>query len=365
MNKSRIILIGGFLGSGKTTLMHRVAAMLSENGTKVGLITNDQATALVDTGYLERSAGTFTEEVSGSCFCCNFPGLEGAIDSLLGKIGEGIILAEPVGSCTDLSATIMQTLKDRCADRLVISPLSVLADPEKLTDILAGGNAGLHRSSAYIVSKQFEEADYILINKIDTLSEEQAQTLKEKTAAQYPLAKVLLISGKNGTGVQDWLDDLLQQDAAGTHLIDVDYDTYAEGEAVLGWLNTTVRLTNASCDWKAFAEELLKAACTACTAADAPVGHIKLMIEGETCFLVGNLTGGMETLSVRGASSNEPAVTLTFNARAQMSPESLEEMVRGLIGKACEGKAEASYLVMESLMPGRPAPTYHYEEVIQ
>ena len=41
MNKSRIILIGGFLGSGKTTLMHRVAAMLSENGTKVGLITND------------------------------------------------------------------------------------------------------------------------------------------------------------------------------------------------------------------------------------------------------------------------------------------------------------------------------------
>ena len=88
MNKSRIILIGGFLGSGKTTLMHRVAAMLSENGTKVGLITNDQATALVDTGYLERSAGTFTEEVSGSCFCCNFPGLEGAIDSLLGKIGE-------------------------------------------------------------------------------------------------------------------------------------------------------------------------------------------------------------------------------------------------------------------------------------
>lgn len=364
MNKSRIILIGGFLGSGKTTLMHRVAAMLSKNGTKVGLITNDQATALVDTGYLERSIGAVTKEVSGSCFCCNFPGLEEAIDSILGRIDGGVILAEPVGSCTDLSATILQTLKDRCQDRLIVSPLSVLADPGKLEDILAGGNAGLHRSSAYIVSKQFEEADYILINKIDTISEEKAQALKEQTEAQYPLAKVLLISGKEGTGVEAWLQALMQDNAAGTHLIDVDYDTYAEGEAVLGWLNTTVRLTNASCDWKTFAEELLTETAARCADANAPIGHIKLLVDGETCFLIGNLTGIADTLSIRGNTSQDPSVTLTFNARAQMSPEALETMVRDLIETACEGKAQPSFLVMESLSPGRPAPTYHYEQVI-
>ncbi len=50
--KARYILIGGFLGAGKTTAVAALAARLSKKGLKVGLITNDQGQELVDTAML-------------------------------------------------------------------------------------------------------------------------------------------------------------------------------------------------------------------------------------------------------------------------------------------------------------------------
>ena len=52
-NKTDLILVGGFLGAGKTSLLWEVAKRLNEKGRKVGLITNDQASELVDTSFLE------------------------------------------------------------------------------------------------------------------------------------------------------------------------------------------------------------------------------------------------------------------------------------------------------------------------
>src|SRR5687768_10964036 len=67
----RHIMIGGFLGAGKTTAVARLAQRLTQRGLKVGLITNDQGRELVDTQML-RSKGFATEEIPGGCFCCRF-----------------------------------------------------------------------------------------------------------------------------------------------------------------------------------------------------------------------------------------------------------------------------------------------------
>ena len=99
----KIILVGGFLGAGKTTLLHAAAERLAHAGATVGLITNDQAPDLVDTAWLSRSA-TGVREVAGSCFCCDFPGFRDAVRSLADG-GAEYVIAEPVGSCTDLSAS--------------------------------------------------------------------------------------------------------------------------------------------------------------------------------------------------------------------------------------------------------------------
>ena len=70
-HRARYIMIGGFLGAGKTTTVGRLARHLSDQGLKVGLITNDQAGGLVDTKLL-RGQGYATEEIAGGCFCCRF-----------------------------------------------------------------------------------------------------------------------------------------------------------------------------------------------------------------------------------------------------------------------------------------------------
>ena len=97
-----------------------------------------------------------------------------------------VLIAEPVGSCTDLSATIVQPLRDRFQKEFVIAPLSVMADPVRLADILDGGTAGLHPSAAYIFRKQIEEADIIVISKTDLLTPAELDVLKTRLAQTYP-----------------------------------------------------------------------------------------------------------------------------------------------------------------------------------
>ena len=153
--KTRVIMVGGFLGAGKTTLLYETAKKYALQGKKVGLISNDQAAGLVDTAYLERT-GSVVSEVNGSCFCCNFSGLTDAIEHIKSHEQIDMIIAEPVGSCTDLSATLIQPLKDHFHENIIVAPLSVLIDPKRLKSILNGGTSGLHPSAAYIIRKQLE-----------------------------------------------------------------------------------------------------------------------------------------------------------------------------------------------------------------
>lgn len=255
MKTTRIILVGGFLGAGKTTLLWETAQQMMSKGKRVGLITNDQAPELVDTAILAHN-NIKVAEVSGSCFCCNFNGLIDAMKKVRTEANADIIIAEPVGSCTDLSATIIQPLKENLKGELVVSPFSVLADPEKLSDILTGGNAGLHPDAAYIYRKQLEESDIILISKTDTLSEIEIAKLKERTKLVFPNSEVMTISSKNGNGINEWLNEVLNRTDAGKRIVEVDYDRYAEGEAVLGWLNSTIELSGESTNWDFFLRKI-------------------------------------------------------------------------------------------------------------
>src|ERR1044072_868889 len=106
MSAIRFVLVGGFLGDGKTTTIGRLARAYQYRGLKVGIVTNDQATDLVDSNLL-RSQGFDVGEVAGACFCCNFNKLTETVGQLEKSARPDVILAEPVGSCTDLAATVV------------------------------------------------------------------------------------------------------------------------------------------------------------------------------------------------------------------------------------------------------------------
>src|SRR5262245_26325487 len=169
--KARYIMIGGFLGAGKTTAISKLARRLTEQGLRVGLITNDQGRELVDTKML-RAQGFATEEIPGGCFCCRFTSLVEASHKLTAATRPDVFIAEPVGSCTDLVATVTYPLRRIYGEHFTIAPLTVLVDPVRARRVFGleqGGN--FSEKVTYIYKKQLEEADIIAISKCDLLDD--------------------------------------------------------------------------------------------------------------------------------------------------------------------------------------------------
>src|SRR5262249_54051058 len=137
LTRPLLVLVGGFLGAGKTTLLLQAAARLRAAGHRVAMITNDQGGALVDT-RLASASGTEVQEIVGGCFCCRFSDLVTAIERLRAHDPE-FILAEPVGSCIDISATVLQPMRQFHGDQYRLAPFTVLVDPHRARQLLAKG----------------------------------------------------------------------------------------------------------------------------------------------------------------------------------------------------------------------------------
>lgn len=351
----KLIITGGFLGAGKTTLLYQISRLLAGPNSKIGIITNDQAPDLVDTAVLTDRADAL-QEVAGSCFCCNFKGFTAAIKKLE-KAGAQYIFAEPVGSCTDLAATIMSPLKDKFPD-LPLAPLTVLLDPKKLPEILHFKSIRLDEDALYIQYLQLSEADIIVINKIDQLTEDELSEVKIAVRREFPQAEVFTVSALNRWNLQNWLDTVLNSMAGKSNIVEVDYDRYAHGEAVLGWLNAkmTIRKPPKS-SWETVAKELIKKLHKSFWAGRHEIGHVKILLQSGTRLIAANLVSLQDDSNPRGAIDNNiNEVTLYINARVQCSPEELQTVVETVLKDfdVCDIK-------LKCLTPGRPNPTHRYQ----
>src|SRR5438046_438682 len=279
---ARYIMIGGFLGAGKTTAVAQLAASLHARGQRVGLITNDQGSGLVDTSVL-RARGFATEEIPGGCFCCRFNSLVDAADKLTTATRPEVFIAEPVGSCTDLVATVTYPLRRIYGDNFFIAPLSVLADPIRALRIFGLEEGGKFSEKVlYIYRKQLEEADIIVINKCDVLDASKRPTLRGELAAQFPRAEIFEVSARSGAGLGSWFDRITAAEQTARATMEVDYELYAVGEALLGWLNCTVRLEDRKAfDANAVLERLAGAIQERLRSADAEVAHLKMTFSSE------------------------------------------------------------------------------------
>jgi G3E family GTPase len=121
------------------------------------LITNDQAPGLVDTGIFKQ-AGWTVGEIAGGCFCCKFDDLVRTANSLIEAANPDIVMGEPVGSCTDLSATVLQPFKDTLAHQFDLAPFTVLIDPNRLRDAMELNPLNpLHSSARYTCANNWRK----------------------------------------------------------------------------------------------------------------------------------------------------------------------------------------------------------------
>jgi G3E family GTPase len=356
-------MLGGFLGAGKTTAIAKLARRYIDQGLKVGLVTNDQAQGLVDTHSL-RSQGFDVGEVTGACFCCKFNDLVSAAEELTEANQPDLIIAEPVGSCTDLVATVIEPLRHLHGGDFEVAPYAVLLKPEHGQKIL-GGEEGLGFSpkAAYIFLKQLEEADVIVLNKIDKLSAEQCDELVRLVSERFPEKEILAISARTGQGLESLFQSLGRPEPRRERTPDMDYDTYAEGEAELGWLNCTVHVEAVKGDSFPLDDlltGLLARLAQAFTLVGAEPAHLKVLGSADGATAIANLVSsreGVELSVASGASVTE--AELTVNARVAIDPERLSELVASEAAAAAEVYALSCVVTdLQSFRPGRPMPTH-------
>jgi G3E family GTPase len=356
------IMVGGFLGAGKTTAMLRLAEHLTTRGRRVGLITNDQSHGLVDTSIVT-AKGYPVEEITGGCFCCRFNSLTDAADRLARDARPDVFLAEPVGSCTDLRATVQYPLRRLYGDDYRVAPLSVLVDPMRAARIL-GLESGRTFSPKvlYVYEKQLEEADLIVINKSDLLSAAQREALERALAARFPQAEIVTVSARTGANLEDWFGRL-SAPLASRSAMEVDYDVYAEGEALLGWLNATFDVSASSpFDGNRFLQRLAENVRERLASAGIEIAHFKMTLAPDTGYDLAVLN--LVRTDGKSESPHRLVEELTegeliVNLRAEGDPAQLKAAADAALEQAArEASITATLVHSEHFRPGRPAPTH-------
>ncbi|MDB6064726.1 MAG: Cobalamin biosynthesis protein [Pedosphaera sp.] len=365
MSKARYIMIGGFLGAGKTTAVAQLARQLSSKGLRVGLITNDQGSDLVDTAML-RSRGFATEEIPGGCFCCRFNSLVDAAHKLTAATRPDVFIAEPVGSCTDLVATVTYPLRRMYGDDYSVAPLSVLVDPVRAMRIFGLESGGKFSEKViYIYRKQLEEADLIVINKAELLGAENLERLQDALAKEFPGKEILYASARTGEGLAEWFGRINGADQPDGRAMAVDYEIYTEGEALLGWLNATVQLASAAgFDANGLLRELAGDIQARLNQEGAEVAHLKMTVspdEGLGDIAAINLVRNdfVPELSL-ALPDNVTSAQLIINLRAEGAPEKLKAAVEEALAKTGRANSQLTLRLdhLEHFRPGKPQPTH-------
>lgn len=328
-----LAVVGGFLGAGKTTLILAAARELARRGLKAAVILNDQGDALVDT-QLARHSGLDAGEVTGGCFCCQFADLITAAERLRAHAPD-VIFAEPVGSCTDLAATVLLPLREAYPEEFRLTPLTVCVDPLRAREIEA---PECNPHLAFLFRKQLAEADLVCFTKSDLRA----------GAGEDPKGRY--VSARTGQGVAAWLDEILSGKlAAGGNLLEIDYDEYARAEAALAWMNLSATV---ECE-PAVSPAMLLGPLLDRIAAGASVVHLKATDQCETGYLKAALTGSREDVEVEGALDASPATQhrLLVNLRAAGDPATVREVVEAAL---LEISGKVTWQQLACFTPGAP-----------
>jgi Ni2+-binding GTPase involved in maturation of urease and hydrogenase len=351
-----MVLIGGFLGSGKTTLINKIAQEMMQKKKKVGIITNDQGQLLVDTEFI-KVRGIDVEEVPGGCFCCNFNKLIENADRLVGNVAPDYIIAEPVGSCTDLIATVALPLKKFYGDKFSTAPLMVLIDGPRFRenafdkDTLGG----------YLRSHQAEEAEILVLTKTDLLGEDDIRSLKAKLREMNPDAEIIKYSAVNNEGFERIMKLITSDKVTDRRPVDVDYDKYADAEAELGWYNGVFLFYSKEYDAYDLSMAMLRELAGKYKATE--IAHAKIALTSDSSHTKISLIGNEFSIGgVQGSRFGKGESQLNFNARIVSEPDALRNSIRETIKKVMDSK-KLSYTMKfdDCFSPGRPNPTHRLE----
>lgn len=184
----RLLIISGFLGSGKTTLIIKLAEAASKEGLKVAILVNEIGEIGID-NQLMRQLDFNVWELLGGCICCT---MAGDILETLGKLEKDhtpdLVITEPSGAADPQNLT---TALDLYRGKKALNRYQVaLLDPLRLDMLM--------EILTPLTTSTIMNADMVCINKADVATNDELTYAREVTKKIQPEAKLAIVSAKNG-----------------------------------------------------------------------------------------------------------------------------------------------------------------------
>ncbi|NLI73909.1 MAG: GTP-binding protein [Euryarchaeota archaeon] len=324
MNESsavtRFAVIGGYLGAGKTTLTVALAKHLRDLDKNVALITNDQGHALVDTEYA-RGSGVDVREVMG-CFCSTFPEFLKSARSLVQISRPDVILAEPIGTSTNILSSVVDPLRYQYPEEFSVAPFMVVVD---------GTRASQLSGDKLIPAHQVREAEIILLSKIDLLDEDALDRAKGAVAEVAPNTTVIPYSVRTNVGIDSIVDILISSQLSRKEMEGEDYRIFINEKESMSWFSSTATIIpDDRVDAYGLTTTLLRG--VADTFPSAEVAHVKVTVISEQAGAKMSLVGDSAQVDgLRGGRYFSDPARLIINARVTAESKELGDAMRSIM----------------------------------
>ena len=358
-------LVGGFLGSGKTTAIRSACELLRQRGEAASVITNDQGTLLVDTAFLRGSHPT--REVTGGCFCCRYDELVELLAEAR-RDGAQHVFAEAVGSCADLVATVVRPLLRSASGPVDRVSFTAMVDARLLIRLLAGEPLPWSGDVAYLFGEQLREAPLLVASKWDLVTDPPALAASGNgSGIPGPGQTVLCQDGCTPAGVAGWVDALCDPGhpstaEAGAFDLGIDYARYGAGEEALAWLDAEVQVNAAEGGARAAACRLVRAVVAEVSDAAYAIGHVKFLIRDHLYDIKVSHTAADEAPDQALLDDlrqldrlSDHQLYVVVNARAEIGAQRLQRILDRTIA-APVGGAKLAIIRSASFHPAPPPP---------
>jgi G3E family GTPase len=184
--KMRAIVVGGFLGSGKTSTIIRLGKELSEQGNKVAVIVNEIGEVGID-GDVICKYGLATTELTSGCICCSLKvNMKNTISLLMKDFQPDILLIEPTGIA--FPQVIKNEINLMDLKGTIVAPLVTLIDGSRFKQLM--------KEVKHFSMRQIIDAEILGINKIDLMEPRQVPIVEASVQQLNPKAKVIQLSAK-------------------------------------------------------------------------------------------------------------------------------------------------------------------------
>lgn len=356
-------LVGGFLGSGKTTAIHSACELLRQRGEAAAVITNDQGTLLVDTAFLQASFPT--REVTGGCFCCRYDQLVELLAEAR-RDGAQHVFAEAVGSCADLVATVVRPLLRSAAGPVDRVSLTAMVDARLMLRLQAGEPLPWAGDIAYLFLEQLHEAPLLVASKWDLVTDPPAPAASDNGSdIPGPGQTVLRQDGRTPAGVVGWVEALCDPGhpataEAGARELSIDYSRYGAGEEALAWLDAEVRVDAAGGGAREAAGRLVRRIVAEVGDDADAIGHLKFLIRDHLYDVKVSHTAAddgphiLDDLRQLDQLSDHQ-LNVLVNARAEIGVERLQHILHNVVSAPHTG-AKLALIRTAAFHPSLPLP---------